>query len=104
MSKSSILSESNKKDPYRAKVQWYSRLEQLPKKKRPLNAASINPPLNEDWEIIHEGKMFEGDVSIETIFGKCNILHCDETEIPTEIGKQNKVWTFFCRFALGNSY
>jgi len=92
--------KSNKRDPYRAQVQWYSRLEQLPKKKRPLNEASINPPLNESWELIHEGKMFKGDISLETIFNKCSILHCDVSKTPNEIGKQNKTWIFFCRFEL----
>ena len=101
---SNIFSESNKRDPYRAQVQWYSRLEQLPKKKRPLNEASINPPLNESWELIHEGKMFKGDISLETIFNKCSILHCDVSKTPNEIGKQNKTWIFFCRFELGSRF
>jgi len=79
-------------------------LEQLPKKRRPLDAASITPPLNEEWEVVHEGKMFKGDISLETIFSKCNILHCDQSEVPNAIGKQNKTWTFFCRFALGNFF
>lgn len=79
-------------------MQWYSRVEQLPKK---LRAIQVNPPLNESWELIHEGQKYKGDLSIETIFGKCSILTCDIDQIPTGgTGKQNKSWVFFCRFAL----
>lgn len=94
-----LSSESNKKDPFRAQVQWYSRVEQLPKK---LKDIPVNPPLNESWELIHEGQKYKGDLSIETIFGKCSIITCDVNEVPASgIGKQKKSWVFFCRFALG---
>lgn len=91
--------ESNKKDPFRAQVQWYSRVEQLPKK---LKAINVDPPLEDNWEVIHEGQRYNGDLSIETIFGKCSILDCDANEVPTKtVGRQKKSWIFFCRFALG---
>ena len=89
---------SNKKDPFRAQVQWYSRVEQLPKKLRAIN---VDPPLEENWEVVHEGQRYNGDLSIETIFGKCSILDCDINEVPTTTGRQKKSWVFFCRFAFG---
>ena len=80
-------------------MQWYSRIEQLPK---PLRALSVDPPLNETWELVHEGQRYKGDLSIETIFGKCEVLICNVNEVPKSIiGKQKKSCIFFCRFALG---
>ena len=93
--------ESNKKDPFRAQVQWYSRVEQLPKRKGKDTGYHVDPPHDEDWEVIHEGTKFKGDVSIETVFDKCDIQQCDVSEIPDSIGKQKKTYVFFCRFALG---
>lgn len=90
--------ESNKKDPFRAQVQWYSRIEQLSNK---LRKDSVQPPLDDAWELVHEGQRYKGDLSIETIFGKCSVLICDGDEVPKGVGKQKKSWTFFCRFALG---
>ena len=96
----SLHLESNKKDPFRAQVQWYSRVEQLPKR---LRFEAADPPLDEAWEVVHEGQRYKGDLSIETVFGKCNILWCDVSDLPkSDIGKQKKSWVFFCRFALGN--
>ena len=63
---------------------------------------TVNPPLDESWELVHEGQRYKGDLSIETLFGKCSVLLCDTDEIPvTRIGKQKKAWVFFCRFGLG---
>lgn len=62
----------------------------------------MNPPLNESWELVHEGQRYKGDLSIETLFGKCTVLTCDINDIPlSSVGKQKKSWVFFCRFALG---
>ncbi len=62
----------------------------------------MSPPLNESWELVHEGQRYKGDLSIETIFGKCSVMICDVNEVPKSgFGKQRKSWVFFCRFALG---
>lgn len=90
--------KSNKKDPFRAQVQWYSRVEQLSKN---LRKDGVHPPLDDAWELVHEGQRYKGDVSIETIFDKCSVLICEENEVPRGVGKQKKLCTFFCRFALG---
>lgn len=90
--------ESNKKDPFRAQVQWYSRVEQLSSKLRKDN---VHPPLDDAWEVVHEGQRYKGDISIETIFDSCSVLICGENEVPKGVGKQKKICTFFCRFALG---
>lgn len=96
----SFSAESNKKDPFRAQVQWYSRIGQLSKK---LRKVEVNPPLDESWELVHEGQRYKGDLSIETIFGKCTVWFCgvDHKVSKTKIGKKNKSWEFFCRFGLG---
>ena len=52
--------------------------------------------------MVHEGQRYKGDISIETIFGKCSVSICDLNEVPKYgMGKQKKSWVFFCRFALG---
>jgi hypothetical protein len=61
----------------------------------------VHPPLDNAWELVHEGQRYKGDLSIETIFGKCTVSICDGDEIPKIVGKQKKSWIFFCRFALG---
>lgn len=61
----------------------------------------MHPPLDNAWELVHEGQRYKGDLSIETIFGKCTVSICDGDEIPKIVGKQKKSWIFFCRFALG---
>lgn len=60
----------------------------------------MNPPLHDAWEVVHEGQRYKGDISMETVFGKCNVLTCEVDEVPKSIGKQKRTWTFFCRFAL----
>lgn len=62
----------------------------------------MNPPLDENWELVHEGQRYKGDLSIETFFGKCSVLICNTDEVPFScIGRQKKNWVFFCRFGLG---
>lgn len=94
------LTESNKEHPFRALVQWYSRVKQLSKTFR--TQLTIDPPLNEQWELVHEGRRYQGDLSIKTIIGKCQVLMCNNVnEVPnSRIGKQETSLVFFCRFAL----
>ena len=87
-----------KKDPFRAQVQWYSRIEQLPPR---IRKWPVEPPLDIEWEVVNEGQRYQGDISIETIFGKCSIQMVDVETIPAPVGKVGRDWVFFCRFALG---
>ena len=90
--------EANKKDPFRAQVQWYSRVPQLGKRIRTL---PIKPPLDDKWVLIREGTRYEGDISIETIFNQASIITTSADSVPeSEVGKKGKKFVFFCRFAL----
>lgn len=63
--------ESNKKDPFRALVRWYSRVGQLPTRIRKWET-QLDQALDVNWEVVDEGARYKGDISIETIFGMCS--------------------------------
>ncbi|XP_071444259.1 origin recognition complex subunit 1 [Hetaerina americana] len=69
--------------PYRAVVQWYSRPQQLPKKfavhQMPF------PQLDNEFEVLEDKRNFDNDVSIETFFGKCQVVQAMPEEDPSEV-------------------
>lgn len=62
----------------------------------------MDPPLEDEWELVHEGQRYKGDLSIETVFGRCSVLFCGIDEVPKKlVGRlKDKSCVFFCRFAL----
>ncbi|XP_046385697.1 origin recognition complex subunit 1 isoform X2 [Ischnura elegans] len=70
-------------EPHRAVVQWYSRPQQLPKKfsshKLPF------PELNTDCEVLEDKRNFDTDVSIESFFGKCQVVQAMPEEDPKDV-------------------
>ncbi|XP_026491784.2 origin recognition complex subunit 1 [Vanessa tameamea] len=85
--------QSNKNDPFRAKVQWYSRPSDLPKE---CDSKNI---LFYDKEVIEDNRPFDTDVSIETIFKKCYItLTITKDTDDTLIGAPS--YHYICRYRL----
>ncbi|XP_023939944.2 origin recognition complex subunit 1 [Bicyclus anynana] len=85
---------SNNSDPFRAKLQWYSKPDDLPK-------GCVNPsePINfYSKEVVEDHRPFDTDVSIETFFKKCNII-LTVTKDTDDILRKEK-YTYICRYRL----
>ncbi|CAG5036081.1 unnamed protein product [Parnassius apollo] len=86
---------SNKNDPYRAKVQWYSRPSDLP------NGCfnKIEPIAFFEREVVEDHRPFDTDVSIETFFKKCfiTLAHTKESD---NIIKDAPLYHYICRYRL----
>ncbi|CAG4987048.1 unnamed protein product [Colias eurytheme] len=84
----------NKHDPFRAKVQWYSKPNDLPKgclnNKEPINFL--------EKEVIEDHRPFDTDISIETIFKKCNITFTFTKD--TALSLKNSPYNYICRYRL----
>uniref|UniRef100_A0A182LWF2 Origin recognition complex subunit 1 n=1 Tax=Anopheles culicifacies TaxID=139723 RepID=A0A182LWF2_9DIPT len=89
--------DSGSKDPYRAIVEWYSRPAALPKPITRDENYTFDPR-----EVIADTR-FSPDISIETIFNLCSVVH-----VPMDINVQELVLsksskrcpTFFARYKL----
>ncbi|XP_013187490.2 origin recognition complex subunit 1 [Amyelois transitella] len=85
---------SNNNDPFRAKVQWYSKPVDLP-----TSCFHNTDPISFiDREVIEDHRSFETDVSIETFFKKCSIEFRFTKDIPEN---QNlPPYHYICRYRL----
>ncbi|CAK1584286.1 unnamed protein product [Parnassius mnemosyne] len=86
---------SNKNDPYRAKVQWYSRPSDLPN--GCLN--KTEPIAFFEKEVVEDHRPFDTDVSIETFFKKCFITLA-HTKDSDDIIKASPLYHYICRYRL----
>ncbi|XP_069361490.1 origin recognition complex subunit 1 isoform X2 [Maniola hyperantus] len=85
---------SNSNDPFRAKVQWYSKPDGLPK-----GCFNQAEPINfYDREVIEDHRPFDTDVSIETFFKKCSIILTVTKD--TDYILYNQKYTYICRYRL----
>ncbi|RVE51407.1 hypothetical protein evm_003962 [Chilo suppressalis] len=85
---------SNKNDPFRAKVQWYSRPDSLP------NWCFNNMDHIEflDREVIEDHRPFDTDVSIETFYKICFIKMAFTKDTVDNL--DSKAFHYICRFRL----
>ncbi|KAJ8717714.1 hypothetical protein PYW07_005644 [Mythimna separata] len=84
---------TNTSDPFRAKVQWYSRPSDLPNwcftKMEPISFYAK--------EVIEDHRSFNQDVSIETFFKKCSITLTITKDMDEII---NEPYHYICRYRL----
>ncbi|XP_053614639.1 origin recognition complex subunit 1 [Plodia interpunctella] len=85
---------SNNNDPFRAKVQWYSKPSDLP-------ASCFNnmePLLFAEREVVEDHRPFETDVSIETFFKKCSI----DLKFTKDVDEDQSLplYHYICRYRL----
>ncbi|KAI5633216.1 ATPase family associated with various cellular activities (AAA) domain-containing protein [Phthorimaea operculella] len=83
---------TNSSDPFRAKVQWYSRPEDLPKS----SLSNTEPIEFLDREVLEDYRPFDTDVSIETFFKKCSIL----LTFTRDIDVRTSPYNYVCRYRL----
>ncbi|CAH2042138.1 unnamed protein product, partial [Iphiclides podalirius] len=86
---------SNKNDPYRAKVQWFSKPTDLPA--RCFN--KMEPISFYEKEVVEDHRPFDMDVSIETFFKKCNII-LSHTKDSVDQLKGTASYVYICRYRL----
>lgn len=86
---------TNTSDPFRAKVQWYSRPSDLPE--WCLNKMELTNFLEK--EVIEDHRPFNTDVSIETFFKKCTITFTFTKDVDINI---HGVYHYVCRYRLMN--
>lgn len=96
-----ILTDDPKVDPFRAIVQWYSRLSDMPAK----IIDNANYTFNSDCEIIEDNR-FGQDINIETIYGHCQVtIVGTDVNVSELIAKNRKNTTklplFVARYKLG---
>ncbi|CAF4808837.1 unnamed protein product [Pieris macdunnoughi] len=83
----------NKNDPFRAKVQWYSKPSDLPK-------GCLNSQVSMDFsekEVVEDHRPFDTDVSIETFFKEC---HINTTFTSDNQISSRKPYHYICRYRL----
>ncbi|CAH4030346.1 origin recognition complex subunit 1 [Pieris brassicae] len=83
----------NKHDPFRAKVQWYSKPSDLPK-------GCLNSQEYMDFserEVVEDHRPFDTDVSIETFFKKC---HINTTFTSDNQISSRKPYHYICKYRL----
>ncbi|XP_063830342.1 origin recognition complex subunit 1 isoform X1 [Ostrinia nubilalis] len=85
---------SNKHDPFRAKVQWYSKPADLPNSC--LN--KMDPISFLEKEVIEDHRPFDTHVSIETFFKKCAITLTFTKD--TDINVTKNPYHYICRYRL----
>ncbi|VVC93289.1 unnamed protein product [Leptidea sinapis] len=83
----------NKYDPYRAKVQWYSKPTDIPK--GCLNNVHID---FFEKEVLEDYRPFDTDVSIETFFKKCQITLTFTKD--TNDYMKHKSYNYICRYRI----
>lgn len=84
---------SNSSDPFRAKVQWYSRPGDLPN----WCFNNIEPISFHEKEVIEDHRPFNQDVSIETFFKKCTITLTFTKDMDEG---DSKPYNYICRYRL----
>ncbi|XP_045784906.1 origin recognition complex subunit 1-like isoform X2 [Maniola jurtina] len=85
---------SNNNNPFRAKVQWYSKPDALPK-----GCYNQAEPINFYCrEVFEDHRPFDTDVSIETFFKKCSVI-CTFTRDTDDI-LHNQKYAYICRYRL----
>ncbi|XP_039759498.1 origin recognition complex subunit 1 [Pararge aegeria] len=85
---------SNNNDPFRAKVQWYSKPVDLPK-----GCCNQSEPISfYRREVVEDHRPFDTDLSIETFFKKCSIM-LTLTKDTDDILMKEK-YTYICRYRL----
>ncbi|KAL4704286.1 hypothetical protein ACJJTC_016304 [Scirpophaga incertulas] len=85
---------SNKNDPFRAKVQWYSKAKDLPSWfTNKMDAIDFL-----EYEVIEDHRPFDTDVSIETFFEKCNITLTFTKD--TVHNMKGNIHHYICRYRL----
>ncbi|XP_045777243.1 origin recognition complex subunit 1 isoform X2 [Maniola jurtina] len=85
---------SNNNNPFRAKVQWYSKPDALPK-----GCYNQAEPINfYNREVVEDHRPFDTDVSIETFFKKCSVIHTFTKD--TDDILHNQKYTYICRYRL----
>ncbi|XP_063626861.1 origin recognition complex subunit 1 [Cydia splendana] len=85
---------SNSTDPFRAKVQWYSRPSDLPKS----SINNVEPIEFVDKEVLEDHRPFSTDVSIETFFKKCQITFAHTKDIHNVLTSAN--YHYVCRYRI----
>lgn len=91
------LAKASKKDPFRAIVQWYSRPECIPCR----HFDNDNIRIDYTCEVIEDHRPYDADISLETIFRKCNVIVGSANDPASEIKKQAHLssnCTFVCRY------
>jgi len=89
----------NKNDPYRAKVKWLCRPENLPANvddKPEESGLGGILPLDNRFEVLGEARGYDEDISAETIYSKCTVKEVEVTEDPVHFGSRNKKSKFPC--------
>ncbi|XP_063230635.1 origin recognition complex subunit 1 isoform X2 [Bacillus rossius redtenbacheri] len=92
-------SDTNAEDPYRAVVQWYSRVRELPKK----TALQLEgcPELCPEAEVVEDTRSFDDDISLETVFRSCKVVFLPPSRDPREAAREGgPAPLFVCRFRL----
>ncbi|KAF9424702.1 hypothetical protein HW555_000003 [Spodoptera exigua] len=84
---------SNSTDPFRAKVQWYSRPADLPN----WCFSHMEPISFHEKEVIEDHRPFNQDVSIETFFKKCSITLTFTKDMDETI---TEPYHYICRYRL----
>ncbi|XP_059059042.1 origin recognition complex subunit 1 [Achroia grisella] len=85
---------SNNKDPFRAKVKWYSKPSDLPS-----SCFNNTEPISfHDREVIEDHRPFDTDVSIETFFKKCAIIFKLSKDIDDDL--KLAPYTYICRYRI----
>ncbi|CAD0203314.1 unnamed protein product [Chrysodeixis includens] len=83
---------TNSSDPFRAKVQWYSRPTDLPN----WCFSNMDPVSFMENEVIEDHRAFNKDVSIETFFKKCSIT----LTFTKDFNEINEPYHYICRYRL----
>ncbi|XP_037962032.2 origin recognition complex subunit 1 [Plutella xylostella] len=86
-----------KSDPFRAKVQWYSRPADLPTSCfNNMDAIAFSPK-----EVIEDHRPFDTDVSIETFYKVCGITLTFTSIDPESVqDEESKQYNYVCRYRL----
>jgi len=91
---------NNKTDPYRAEVTWLCR--PIPGM-LPANLDSGHgleeqgvPPLDPQYEVVGEARLYEKTISAESIYYKCHVVQGSLNDVPKVFSKKNEQGKFPC--------